>query len=71
MISEAMGVEGALLRTNLRTMGVDKNGGSYQWKTKKEMDAVQKQLTDHRAKAEKAEKAEKPAKKKATKKKAD
>lgn len=57
-LADELGIEAASVRVKLRNANVEREGRSYGWNTKKEFDAVLKQLS---AKAEKADKDEKPA----------
>lgn len=43
-LADALGIEPASVRVALRNKGVEKNGNVYGWKTRKDFDAVVKQL---------------------------
>jgi hypothetical protein len=52
-LAEKLGIKEASVRVQLRNRGIEKNGKSYGWNTKAELEEVAKQL-----KVEKAEKAD-------------
>lgn len=58
-LADALGIEPSSVRVNLRKMGVEKNGRSYGWDTKKDFDAVLKDMKSS-AKADDGDGEEKP-----------